>query len=811
MAYDITYNDFNGVETQILIYKGVESGTANDYVTRINADVISTTYPSPQYYMLDIDTITDTGGTFLFEGLGTSSPALLLDWSGYFNWWFIFVIDGVESTPKRWNFGGVTPTPAGTASGYFVVDSYFLGTTTELQLNETDADGGFHILSTIVAGRDSIKAYNYEPTVTITTPTIEGLNCLKSKIGILDGTSHSFCGTESPLTYKWGAEDKYSPFMASEININVIIQDAADNTAMKQIINGGYYVAVYKDSVPFWRGKLTSRFYTEAYAQYPYTIKLNGSDQLGQFDKYQPIMIDFPTPDTNISILLLLEQFLTSDNIYNSEYVGDKITELYWSTRFTTTIYGGVVGGIYLDPLNWMKDDTQYESNKTILSDVLIAMNAKIFQYNHRWYVMDLEAQWDGGDVAWSKYTLNYDGTLTYSGNETDVADFIQPHIASPDDVQVYNNAEMRYEPSWRKLEMNLNYNENNENIDGFANTIGNFYNGQDGVNLEFNDDGDLRYWSGPDAISDYGEDNSGWGKVNRGVSEVIPYINSSIPQYLYDEFNFSVNILGVGGSSSGTTIPNTPTYLYIYVILTIDGGSPKHLDNDEGDSDPFWNDNFRNLVLVGSGEHNINIEFPYTNITGNINLYIGIIAHAKPPRGWLKTVAFKGLKANFKYNEWEAVEYKQTIEKWIQPTDSDVEIIKKDYDWGLYHDTLPNDHIFHRSAMYTSSGEAIPTLGRSGKTGDLSVMDWLGNIMLADNNTYTKTLTASYFSTLTPLSLMVDAEGVIYRFVSGEFNDKLSIWKNIYTEFKAIENAGLPIKGDYSPIEYNDDYYTVE
>ena len=817
MAFDITYTDFNGSETKILIYKGTEGGTVNDYVTRVEADVISEEYPDAQYEMNSIDTITANAGvgknTYLYEGSDITTD-YHVNWSDSTNWYFQFTIDGVVQHLVRYNYDFLGTGLVDVSEGYFTTNVNTLATTDELQLAIYDADGNnnFTLLDSVVVGRDTVKVYNYDVTPISITPNLEGLDCLKYKVGVLAGESHSFCGTDNPLKYKYYSDNKYSNILASEIEIGVLIKDASDHTAMKNILNGGYYVAIYKDNVPKWLGKLTSRFYTEAYAQYPYAISLSGSDQLGSFERYQPLMIDFPKPNGITSIIELLGKFLMDDSMYGKKYAGDKIRTLYFSSRFlkTFSVSSKIETEFYLDPLNWMEDDTQYKSKKDILTDVLKAFHAKIFQWDYKWYVMDFEAQWNAGAITWNTYTFTDGGDILEGAPIIESADFVYPYVSNPSDRQVYNNAEMRYEPSWRKLEMNLNYNECKEDIDGFTNILGNFYKGHDGVNLEFNNDNDLRYWSGDNIIHNHNganplDGNNGWAYTSsRATADLFQYIDTVIQVDEYNQFSFDVTLEG---------LRDVDTARLAIEVSILQNGVRTYLNNEDGDSSDYvWDDDYSSITLIGNQSHSITIGYPtFDTVATSISLRIGIYSFTLP-RGQSGDVLIKGLKANFINNEWESVNYNQVLDKPMSSTEADTQITKIDYDWGLYHDVLPNENQYHRSGVYYEDGSPVSSISRSGEVANISIMDWIGNIMIGDNTKYTPTLTASYFSQLTPLSLMVGAEGEIYRFVSGEFNDKISTWRNVYTKFKAIKNIPtLTERGDYSTLDYDlDDYYVT-
>ena len=808
MAFDITYRDYKGAETQILIGKGVESGVVNDYITRVNNDITGYEYGDENFLMDNINFIDDYSGLLknAFTFGSTSCTGDAGEWQSYSIWWVEFEIAGVRQPLLRYAWQADTVnTLAEVNDGMFRTETAFPSTTQKIQLSLWDADDNYNadLFNSVSAG-DVIRVYNYEMIPEPIRPNIEGENCLKIKVGILSGDNHSFCGSDRPLKYRYYSKEKYTNIVASEVEIGVIIKDSDDHAAMKNILDGGYYVNIYKDSTLKWFGKLSTRFYSEAYAQYPYTITLTGSDQLGSFDKYQPIMIDFPIPQEKVSLIYLISKFLMDESMYHANYTGTKITTLYFSSRFTQSTAGTyLLEGLYLDPLNWMKDDTQYESKKTILVDILKAMHAKIIQWNAAWWIMDFEAQWDGADVTWQRYNLLDDGGYERLSNFVQFKDIVRPYVDSPTDIQVNNDAEMRYEPSLRKLDMVLNYNKTDNDIYGFTNILGNFYEGHNGVTLELNENGRLKYWSGNDFMWNYntGDDNNGWIYVyDFFFGDGIQSIRTDIPQYDYDGFDFGIELQNLSANKTRAAT--------LDMIVKLDmGGSVYYLDNNAGAGSYEWNSNFRSFRLIGNGQHTVQVEMPYESITDDIEMEVSFVHNPA-----LRSVAVRGLKADFVVNKWEIVEYTQVLDKWINPTESDTAFIENEYHWGLYHDRLPNLNNFHRSAIYLSDGTPVQYFGRDGYDQTISLMDWIGNTIVGDNNSYTNKLIASYFSDLTPFSLMRDAEDTLYRFVSGEYHDKICTWRNIYTQFKGIKNIGyLPDRQDYLGLDYDNSDYAIE
>lgn len=773
MAYKIQYDDFDGKTTIISIFKGVESGYALDYKNRVYADFVETIYSTtieteviatgptgmpPEYGGMELCSITFEPRTFHFK-----QQRITFEHFGY---------EAGNGVYGEGNWPTVTNCPS---------NSYYK-TQCEPEIVGTTTSGG----------------------------TYEGAICLRDKIDRLNGEGRDFCAGDEPLRIEWYATDKYTKILGSGVDIQMIIQNETDGAALLKILDGGYYITITKDDEIFWLGRLTSRYYTEPYKTYPYMITLTGSDQVATLNKYQPIMIDYNLPDTMSQILQIFNKVLVGEHMYPDNFVGNKLDTLWFGNRITHEDFTNILEGVYADPLNWMdKETNEYASYKTILEDILTAFNSKMFQWKGEWYVMGQDAQYNDGDVNLRGYNLSSDFGTSVIGNVDFPGVYYYPYTcaAEDDSRSVYDNAEISYEPPYRKLEITQNFNKTIAEIDGFCNANGQFYEGQDNKSLEFDlDTHELRHWSGDKSFVRplNSGSNDGWAYVMRVSNTTLRiYKSTIIEKGEYDTFNFSVDGIAANGSRLQE--------LYFNVKLT-QNGVDKWL---EYDGDWQWCDTYRSFSIDFSSQSTtsiVDIEYPFDDSDNKIyDTVMRVDIRSIPfPYGAKGGVAIKKLQCEVNYSDWEATDYQNIYYKDINIPNSDATIIDLSTDWGIVIEELTNLNHIHRSAAYDVDGQPLFYWNKNGwptgTTNDKTLMDWLGMDLYNDNLFFSPTITGSYRTySLTPLSFIVDTENRIYRFVSGVYNDRRGIWDTIHTQAKWL----IPL-GDYSSLDNNSDYFTV-
>ncbi len=160
----------------------------------------------------------------------------------------------------------------------------------------------------------------------------------------------------------------------------------------------------------------------------------------------------------------------------------------------------------------------------------------------------------------------------------------------------------------------------------------------------------------------------------------------------------------------------------------------------------------------------------------------------------------------------WTQLDFKDQIDIGINPNTD--EIVKETYLWGLSLLNQASTHIYHISSIYTDSGTPIEYFIQDGSpTGHTfrQLLDWKAQTYINENSEYTSKLTGEYKSNnISPLQLISDYEGRIYKFTNGTWNDKMGTWKVEFTEAKFVKNIPTnPSKCDFSPYDFNNDFCT--
>ncbi len=137
---------------------------------------------------------------------------------------------------------------------------------------------------------------------------------------------------------------------------------------------------------------------------------------------------------------------------------------------------------------------------------------------------------------------------------------------------------------------------------------------------------------------------------------------------------------------------------------------------------------------------------------------------------------------------------------------------LKLSYRWGLMLPSIESFKEIHISSAYYGVNNTIVEYFRKDGVDQptyRTLLDWKAQTFINENTDYTTVLSGTYKSdNISPLQLVNDFEGRVYKFTSGTWNDKQGFWGCSFTEFKALVNLpDRPAKCDYSPYDYNDDY----
>ncbi|RLD76565.1 MAG: hypothetical protein DRJ15_15110 [Bacteroidetes bacterium] len=158
-----------------------------------------------------------------------------------------------------------------------------------------------------------------------------------------------------------------------------------------------------------------------------------------------------------------------------------------------------------------------------------------------------------------------------------------------------------------------------------------------------------------------------------------------------------------------------------------------------------------------------------------------------------------------------QASDFPWTDEIKIDINPKGTENLSLDYIWGLDIPLVLSYHELHLSSPYDIDGDHIAEFSKDGEDGTASLLDWKAKSFINENMEYTSALSGTYKSdNISPLQLINDFEGRVYKFTKGTWHDKIGFWDTTFTEFKELRNIpGQPYKCDFSPYDFNNDFCT--
>ncbi len=726
--------------------------------------------------------------------------------------------------------------------------------------------------------------------------TVEAINCVRAALFSPDQT-REFCGTEDPLSIKWGG-DRYSTTAPSSASIRLMIQSLEDRQFLEDLFNGGYEVVIEKEDIGFyWYGQLTPTLSIGAYKSYPYKLVLNANDGLATAKNKQFLMIDFPEPwpGGKVTILDLIIKLININLYPKAAFI------INVAMRITPMdVNANDLSDIYVDPRVLMEaDEDQYISNEKVLSNLLGPLGLQMVQWMGDWWLLDLEAQWDAGKITYNRYSVNGE-QWDDLGEVTQDLGILDMYSCDVNDIEVRSSGMIDFVAPWRNATIRQTFQMNSCILPVYANRTGSFYHGhtQEGgstfMPLEYKQmlcapcTGNLRHWLDEGLIlnqwPNFSKDNTSfvWVEtVKSGQAQTKVAVSIAVDAGLtFNKFTFSVNTMptykGEPNSLEGQFTPKTN--IEIKYVDTDNNTWWFWLNNGVGDF-YGWNSEFR---LLEFDIRNINIEAlmpdssAFTGGTFTIKIYnsddenaygvdygmlinnlqIGIVSSSfqtirvdenninmrKRMQNMLKTQiawaiidpvgfvtsasgaialeTFNQFNNIYKRNNKDAVggikqgHYEGSDFEWDNTISVDINPKAEmnssfAYIWGLTLLGVTSSHDLHLSSPYTRDGVPLESFDKVGETGSLPMLDWKSRSLIRDNSEYTSKLSGEYLSDkISPLQLIHDFEGRIYKFNNGTWNDKQGTWSAAFMEFKAIQNVPTqPTKCDFSEYDMNDDF----
>ena len=663
-----------------------------------------------------------------------------------------------------------------------------------------------------------------------------------------DKTYYDFCGTDKPLKITWSG-DRYSGLRGSGVKANVIIRHTADKEALDKLLDSSFCLIVKKAGVLFWAGKIAPQFFTEPYRDFPYNINLTASDHLGQFDDKQFLLTDFREPhdweNPQYTVLDFVNKALTTEDII-PKGATDLCAPVFINvaTRiYTSGLEHQLLEHTFLDPRVFLSEgDTpiEYENKQEMFDQVLGALELKLFQWAGEWWLMSFDAQWDAGEITYRKFSIDRDAGAV----------FVSQHTINPEIIELCENdanynaltSELSYYPSWSGVFLTENFEENKNALPVTSNRDGMHFRGSTDTFLEFGPTvtfPDLYttvfWWENPLKTCHY------WPDINSGniaINTLLPgpidrevVLTKQFPiGWSHDINRIIVSVDIALDSHVSTDKPQVSADLVFGLryrvlgelydrVINNDGDGYKWVEYSLGPPDP---ENWSEIMdKSGKLQKHVEVDVPRPGDEVEGYAYLDFTIYEPNTDAFITSDAYyavySGIKVDVTSRAWDRAQYKQTASGVFDPiiiNPLGVSVVQEyNLKWGISHPDLPNGWVHHLSSPYYTDGRPMDVdFWKSGSpAGIRTLTDWLQDMWQEDNFNYSSKLGANVLeTTITPLNLVRDFEDRVNVFVGGTYNCRANTWEGKWTQAKWLRNdPGAPIKGDFRPSEFNDDFYT--
>ena len=650
-----------------------------------------------------------------------------------------------------------------------------------------------------------------------------------------DASVYEFqCADDTPLVYKYKRKDNYTPLMASDVTIKILITSETDRQKMIDTQSKIHFVNIYKDfGSGFeleWIGEISPRYFDSPYMDYPYILDFGARDVLFKTPQIQPVLTDFPEPftyDTAPDIMQFINKLFTIGRMWYDDPVGG-ITQpktIRTNTRFKD--FAGFFYGVKIDPLTFCSEDNVYDSISDILSQLLSVLHLRIFQWKAKLYLVDIQYLWHGGGYDWIEYDFNPDG-LPHAGDfGTDFVDVYELFSCETPDPSgaIAINPFVTNEnvlPPVSQLRLSINAVKNEQIMPVSANRMGYNFVGTAEQSLEYDSEdfggtGRLRHWT-------YEPDTPGLDEV---VFEIYPPRNSGIIGFRnevvtsdtgfnqYEIWNVtefeghdipSYLKVNLEAQSNWDTRIDDWAHIDLYIMMTSDSHPTYYLVQEtfgEASSKLYWDTTAQFIRLKPAQEFKGEaIEVPiWADAPENVKLYVKMVTYkgiTSEGEDYVKIKRFAITAENTKY---EGVDWKAKL-NYIINDDSIDAPVKKEFkiatlykEYGFY---FPSelDHAFAISNLYekSSDGNYYPVIAthREGETGSESFIGWYIRTFKELFDSTTRLLNFNMVNrNYNIFDLFKDYYGDTFEFFTGEYNDKLGQWKIDSIQLKYIQERG--------------------
>lgn len=295
------------------------------------------------------------------------------------------------------------------------------------------------------------------------------------------GTTTEVTAGENPVTISWmgEGEEKFTHFKASEAQVELVSTTSLQYLSLFLATNKTYRVKVIRNGSQVWQGWINPEFYNEPFSPVPYVTTITATDGLALLKN-----VEFPIPaDWKKSMIYYIATCLDQIGFPADEMNIYVVSDLSASTPADGVVTSRLLEKLFLD-YRAMRDGNTIWSCYEVLENILITLNARLYQFRGAWWIERIDHKWDGASID------IYDMTGAYVSTNAsyDMNFALTAHSGIGTDIRFLNGATLEVQPAYRDFTIKQDYG-NRQNILKAASFDGKW------TDTDFTDDTTLRYW----------------------------------------------------------------------------------------------------------------------------------------------------------------------------------------------------------------------------------------------------------------------------------------------------------------------------
>lgn len=255
-----------------------------------------------------------------------------------------------------------------------------------------------------------------------------------------------FAQQGAPVLTWNGADDNFQTIMTSELNFNMLSENAEDGRYL-DLFTGDesrYMVQVHKvlssDQYPgiqsmqlLWQGFLLPDQYSEPYDNVNFFVNFTATDCLGILKDHLFNMLPY---DYNETVVRIIAMCLKKTNLYQDIYISEafKLESVEWRNVFLNSANFRGEGELG----EYLQDLTDYDSCYDVLDKILKALGSTLFNYGGNWCIIG----WNKKHLVLDSFKV-YDFHGNYKSTQQQVKEF-HGNIYFDEKPWVYSNAPLK-------------------------------------------------------------------------------------------------------------------------------------------------------------------------------------------------------------------------------------------------------------------------------------------------------------------------------------------------------------------------------